>query len=56
MIEAVVSLGLIGLGVSVWCVSRLARGIYRHRAAARDTSFLARLFAEDARDGGDDKL
>lgn len=47
MVEAIVSIGLIGLGVSVWCFARLARSIYRHRATERETSFMARLFADD---------
>jgi hypothetical protein len=50
VIEAAVSFGLIALGVSVWFVAHVARRVYRHRSSDRDTSFLARLFAEDKGD------
>jgi len=52
VIEAAVSFGLIALGVSVWLFARVVRNVYRHRGHERETSFLARLFAEDT-DHGD---
>jgi len=50
MIEAAVSFGLIALGASVWFFARVVRGLYRHQSSERDTSFLARLFADEPGD------
>jgi hypothetical protein len=47
VIEAAVSFGLIALGGSVWLGARIARRVYRDCGHERDSSFLARLFAND---------